>query len=249
MNLNFLIQNIQQQRLGDSDAALKNIANSEKYLQQAYEGRYLFELIQNVRDANKEAKMIGSVFIELKDETLIISNTGSPFSERGINSITTIGDSPKESQEFIGFKGIGFKSVHEISDTPTIITEWGSIIFDKVKNVYAGCTSFANISNKDKRAEIGWTWIGKDFQKTGLNRHCKFLLLRYMFEHLGFERVEFRTDERNIQSRTAMEKMGAKYEGALRSHTLMNDGFRRTTVYYSILKEEWNKLRTGFLKN
>ena len=123
------------------------------------------------------------------------------------------------------------------------------IIFDKEKKSYAGSTSFANISNKDKRAEIGWTWIGKDFQKTGLNRHCKFLLLQYMFDHLEFERVEFRTDERNNTSRTAMEKMGAKYEGSLRSHTLMNDGFRRTTVYYSILKDEWNILKPGFLKN
>jgi N-acetyltransferase len=121
------------------------------------------------------------------------------------------------------------------------------IIFDKEKNAWAGCTSFANISNKDKRAEIGWTWIGKDFQKTGLNRHCKFLLLQYMFDYLEFERVEFRTDERNQRSRTAMEKMGAKFEGALRSHTLMNDGFRRTTVYYSILKPEWEKLKPRFL--
>ena len=121
------------------------------------------------------------------------------------------------------------------------------IIFDKKRKAFAGSTSFANVSNKDQRAEIGWTWIGKDFQKTGLNRHCKFLLLEYMFDRLQFERVEFRTDERNMASRTAMEKMGAKYEGALRSHTLMNDGFRRTTVYYSILKDEWKLLKKDFL--
>jgi hypothetical protein len=131
MNLKEIVHSIQQHRLKDSDDALKNIANSEKYLQQAYEGRYLFELIQNVRDANKEANLKGAVLIELRDGKLTVANTGTPFSQRGINSITTIGDSPKDSQEFIGFKGIGFKSVHEISDTPFITTQWGSIVFDK----------------------------------------------------------------------------------------------------------------------
>ena len=133
MDLEAIIKKIQDDRLSDSDAALKNIASSEKYLQQSYEGRYLFELIQNVRDANKTSNTTGSVFIELKDNTLSVSNTGAPFSEKGINSITTIGDSPKESQEFIGFKGIGFKSVFEVSETPLVITEWGSVEFNKIK--------------------------------------------------------------------------------------------------------------------
>lgn len=133
MDLSALISVIQQQRLKDSNDALKNIASSEKYLQQAYEGRYIFELIQNVRDANKETDSEGAVFIELKERSLIISNTGTPFTERGVRSITTIGDSPKESQGFIGFKGIGFKSINEISDTPRIVTQWGTIIFDRNK--------------------------------------------------------------------------------------------------------------------
>ncbi|MEO1260519.1 MAG: GNAT family protein [Bacteroidota bacterium] len=117
------------------------------------------------------------------------------------------------------------------------------IIFDKLKNKYAGSTSFGNISNKDQRLEIGWTWIGRDFQGTGLNKNCKFLLLKYAFEELGFMRVELKTDARNQQSRRAIEKIGAKYEGLLRSHTLMSDGFRRDTVYYSILKNEWPQVK------
>jgi N-acetyltransferase len=121
-------------------------------------------------------------------------------------------------------------------------------IFDKKTGTYAGSTSVANISNKDKRLEIGWTWIGKQFQQTGLNRACKFLLLTYAFETLNFERVEFKTDARNEASRKAIEKIGGQYEGGLRSHTVMNDGYRRTTVYYSILKEEWPRLKeTVFL--
>lgn len=121
------------------------------------------------------------------------------------------------------------------------------IIFDKAKNAFAGSTSFMNISNADNRLEIGSTWIGKDFQKTGLNRNCKYLLLQFAFEDMGAERVEFRTDERNIVSRKAIEKIGGQFEGILRSHTLMYNGFRRNTVCYSILKPEWEKIKEGFL--
>jgi RimJ/RimL family protein N-acetyltransferase len=116
-------------------------------------------------------------------------------------------------------------------------------IFDKAANRVAGSSSFGSLSNKDKRVEIGWTWIGREFQKTGLNRACKSLMLQYVFETLQFERLEFRTDERNEASRTAIEKIGGQFEGVLRSHMLMPDGFRRNTVYYSILREEWPVLK------
>ena len=122
------------------------------------------------------------------------------------------------------------------------------VILDKKTNTYAGSTSIANVSNKDSRLEIGWTWIGKTFQLTGLNRACKFLLLSYAFDELEFERVEFKTDARNHVSRTAIEKIGGQYEGTLRSHTVMLDGFRRDTVYYSILKSEWPRLQQTVFK-
>jgi N-acetyltransferase len=118
------------------------------------------------------------------------------------------------------------------------------IIFDKSKNAYAGSTSFLNISNVDSRLEIGSTWIGKEFQKTGLNRNCKYLMLSFGFDKLQAEKIEFRTDERNVTSRTAIEKIGGQYEGLLRSHTLMPDGFRRNTVCYSILRSEWMERRS-----
>ena len=122
------------------------------------------------------------------------------------------------------------------------------IIFDKSTAAHAGSTSFLNISNKDKRLEIGGTWLGKPFQKTGLNRNIKWLMLNYAFEQLQFERVEFKTDERNIQSRTAIEKIGGTFEGILRSHTVMHDGFRRNTVYYSILRNEWENMKRSFFE-
>src|SRR5687768_16568222 len=122
-------------------------------------------------------------------------------------------------------------------------TRYAFAIFDNQTQQFAGSTSFGSISNKDQKLEIGWTWIGNDFQKTGLNVNCKYVLLRYLFEELGFERVELKTDERNQKSRTAIEKIGAKFEGILRNHILMRDGFRRSSVYYSILKNEWPEVK------
>lgn len=115
------------------------------------------------------------------------------------------------------------------------------LIFDKSQQAYAGSTRFGNISLQNQRLEIGWTWLGKAFQGTGLNQNVKSLMLSYAFENLNCERVEFKADSRNLQSRKAMEKIGAIYEGCLRSHTLMPDGFRRDTVYYSILKAAFLK--------
>ncbi len=118
-------------------------------------------------------------------------------------------------------------------------------IYDKKEKAYAGSTRYANISLKDARLEIGWTWIGEEFQGTGLNKNCKFLLLEYAFEILNFRRIEFKADNRNEKSKKAMEKIGATYEGMLRSHMLMSDGHRRDSVFYSMLNEEWQNIRQG----
>ena len=126
-------------------------------------------------------------------------------------------------------------------------TRYPFIVFDKTRNQFAGSTSFLNISNPDDRLEIGSTWYGKAFQKTGLNQNCKYLLLQYAFDNLKAERVEFKTDERNLASRKAIEKIGGQFEGILRRHTLMSDGFRRNTICYSILKSEWPELKKHFL--
>lgn len=119
------------------------------------------------------------------------------------------------------------------------------IIFDKTKNAYAGSTRFGLINWKNKVLHIGWTWIGREFQGTGLNKQIKFLMLRYAFETMNFEKVEFRIDERNLQSRKAVENIGGKLEGILRKDTLMLDCFRRSTCCYGILKEEWSDLKSN----
>lgn len=118
------------------------------------------------------------------------------------------------------------------------------LIIDKASGAYAGCTSFSSVVPEDERLEIGWTWLGLPYHRSGLNRSNKFLMLQYAFEHLGAERVELRTDERNQRSRSAILALGATYEGTLRHYKIAYDGFRRNTVYYSILQAEWH----GFVK-
>jgi len=68
------------------------------------------------------------------------------------------------------------------------------LIFDKETKKYAGCTSFGNYVVQHKRVEIGWTWLGREFQGTGLNKHVKYLMLGYAFEKLNMNRVEFKID-------------------------------------------------------
>jgi len=112
-------------------------------------------------------------------------------------------------------------------------------IIDKSTGILMGSTSFGNISYRDKRIEIGWTWLGKQFQGKGINDHVKKLMLEYSFNILDFERVEFKTDVLNIPARKALLRIGATEEGILRSHTLMTHSRRRDTIYYSVLKSEW----------
>lgn len=113
------------------------------------------------------------------------------------------------------------------------------IIYDKHAQAYAGSSRYMNIDTFNSVIEIGFTWIGREFHGTGLNKHMKFHMLQYAFETLKFEKVQFRTDERNLQSRKAIEKLGAKYEGTIRKNILMPDGFKRNTCFYGILADEW----------
>lgn len=122
------------------------------------------------------------------------------------------------------------------------------IIYDKTKKMYAGSTRFGLIDWNNTVLHIGWTWIGKEFQGSGLNIQMKFLMLQYAFETLKFDKVEFRIDERNIRSRKAVEKIGATLEGILRKDTLMLDGFKRSTSCYGILKEEWLEIKKTIFK-
>ncbi len=120
------------------------------------------------------------------------------------------------------------------------------LIIDKKTNKVAGCTRLAEISWKDERGQIGWTWIAKEFQGSGLNKAMKFLILKYGFEELNLNRIELKADERNLQSRKAMKNIGATEEGTLREHMKLHDGYIRNTVFYSILKAEWEEVKREY---
>jgi N-acetyltransferase len=107
----------------------------------------------------------------------------------------------------------------------------------------AGCTRYGNIALEHYRLEIGWTWIGSAYQRTGLNRAVKAVLLTFAFETLGIKRVEFKANALNMVSRRAMEGIGAVYEGCLRQHMTSEAGVARDTVYYSILASEWPEIK------
>ena len=116
-------------------------------------------------------------------------------------------------------------------------------IIDRETGELAGSTSYYNVAEADQRLSIGYTWVGTKFQRSGLNRACKHLLLSYAFDGLNYERVELETDARNHKSRTAMGRMGATEEGTLRSHRLTQGGLRRDTIIFSVIRPEWPALR------
>ncbi len=109
-----------------------------------------------------------------------------------------------------------------------------------------GSTRFGNIDSANKRVEIGWSWLGKQWQRTGLNTEAKFLMLRHAFEEWKCIRVEFKTDVLNEQSRRAILRLGAKEEGIFRKHAITSGGRIRNSVYYSILDDEWSNIKQHF---
>lgn len=127
--------------------------------------------------------------------------------------------------------------------------EYPFIVFDKKTNAFAGSTRFYDIQQAYLTVQLGFTWYGKDFQRTGLNRHCKLLLLSFAFEEWGMERVEFRAHAANYRSIEAMKAIGCIHEGVLRNHMPTVAGDRRDSVVLSILKNEWIDKVKELLKN
>jgi RimJ/RimL family protein N-acetyltransferase len=108
-----------------------------------------------------------------------------------------------------------------------------------------GSSSYLNVDPPNRRLEIGNTWYATSARRTGVNTEAKQLMLTHAFDELGCVAVEFRTHFFNSTSRAAIERLGAKLDGVLRSHQLMPDGSRRDTVVYSILDIEWPAVRSN----
>ncbi len=117
----------------------------------------------------------------------------------------------------------------------TVVAATGTVV---------GCTRFGNVDLFNRRAEIGWTWVARPWQRTTVNTEAKLLMLRHAFDDLDLRRVEFKTDARNSQSQWALGQIGAHKEGVLRRHMTLPDGSARDTVYFSIISEEWTHVET-----
>ena len=110
---------------------------------------------------------------------------------------------------------------------------------DRASGRTIGSTRYMNIEAPHRRLEIGTTWIGKSFQRTAINTEAKYLMLKHAFETLRCIAVDLRTHEKNLQSRAAIERLGAKLDGLLRNHRILPDGSLRNTATYSIIDAEW----------
>jgi N-acetyltransferase len=108
-----------------------------------------------------------------------------------------------------------------------------------------GSTRFLSIVPEHRRLEIGWTWLGRAFQRSGANREAKLLQLTHALEVLHANRVEFKTDSRNEASRAALLGIGATFEGVFRNHTIMPAGPLRHSAYYSVIVEDWPAVKTS----
>ncbi len=113
------------------------------------------------------------------------------------------------------------------------------VTIEKESGEVVGSTRFGNIDTANRRAEIGWTWVTPDFQRTFVNTEAKLLMLTHAFEVWGCVRVELKTDSNNAQSRKAIARIGGVEEGTLRAHMITETGRRRDSVYFSIIADEW----------
>jgi RimJ/RimL family protein N-acetyltransferase len=117
------------------------------------------------------------------------------------------------------------------------------VIVETHKNKVVGSTRYLNIRPQHRSLEIGWTWLGHEWQRTGINTQVKTLLLTHAFERLGCIRVEFKTDARNLRSQRALERIGATREGVLRQHMIVQGGHYRDSVYFSVIDREWPEVK------
>jgi RimJ/RimL family protein N-acetyltransferase len=118
-------------------------------------------------------------------------------------------------------------------------TAYPFVVFDKLKNKVAGCTRFYEISNDLKRLELGYTWYGREFQGSGLNKNCKYLMLEFAFEKMDMIRVGFGANSKNEKSIAAMKSIGCTVEGILRHYGRDGEGQVMDSIKLSILKGEW----------
>ncbi|MFL0581859.1 GNAT family N-acetyltransferase [Solibacillus silvestris] len=136
--------------------------------------------------------------------------------------------------------------VNAIKEREKGISYMFAVIEKKTDNI-VGCTSFLDISFPHKRLEIGATWYNPTVWRSAINTNCKFLLFQYCFEVLNLNRIQIKTGHENYRSQKAIERIGAVKEGVLRNHMIRKEGTIRHTIMYSVIVEDWEKLKTRFI--
>ena len=171
-----------------------------------------------------------------------------PLSSTHLNGLCEFGLDPElwrwtttrlqTREDMIDWLEEAFKSEQAGTARPfaTISLESGQVI---------GSTRFANVDLHNRHVEIGWTWVGVPWQRTAVNTEAKYLMLRHAFETLGCIRVEFKTDSINERSRRALLRIGAKEEGTLRNHMIVQGGRYRHSVYFSVIDSEWPAVKSN----
>ena len=165
-----------------------------------------------------------------------------PLAERHFEDLVRVAADP------IVFRWITNKPMDEVAlrawfdQTMTTAAETSEVPFatiDQATGRAIGSSRYMTIAPEHRRLEIGWTWLGTEYQRTGVNREAKLLQLTHAFETLDAQRVEFKTHARNVASRTALLGIGATFEGVLRHHTIMPDGSNRDSAFYGVIRPEW----------
>lgn len=127
-------------------------------------------------------------------------------------------------------------------------TEMPFATVDQASGRAVGSTRFMSIVPEHRRLEIGWTWVGRDWQRSGANREAKLLQMTHAFEALGANRVEFKTDSLNEKANPALLGIGATFEGTFRNHMVMPGGRLRHSNYYSVTSDEWPDVKARLLE-
>ncbi|PTQ94018.1 RimJ/RimL family protein N-acetyltransferase [Mucilaginibacter yixingensis] len=122
-------------------------------------------------------------------------------------------------------------------------SQYPFVIIDRRLDKVIGSTRFLDIQPAHRKLEIGWTWLHPDYWATNLNTACKLLLLQYCFETLKTVRVQLKTDENNLRSRKAIQKIGGQFEGILRHDMVRGNGTMRNSAYFSIIDKEWQEAK------
>jgi len=190
--------------------------------------------------SKKSMKFDFSQPIKLENDRVILR----PLEQNDFTYLLPFSENEGDLWNFSLTPAAGAKNLQTYIDTALVAKDklqaYPFVVFDKKTQKIAGSTRFYDIQITHNVLSLGYTWYGKEFQRTGLNRNCKYLLLSYAFDTLGVDRVEFRADLRNVKSIQAMKQIGCTQEGILRSNCSASNG-RRDSIVLSILKPEWNQ--------